>query len=94
MNHQAASVSEGFIIPSALYYLPSVQLVNQHGPILANTSLVFTNAQGQKTSHLGLQPGLLGVKGLTPSDILRPSSVNCYGFKTLDSASSLTDTYL
>ena len=77
----SSSVSEGFIIPSALYYLPSVQLLNQYGPILANTSVVFTNAQGQKTSHLGLQPGILGVKGLTPSDTLRPSSVNSMDLK-------------
>lgn len=76
-----ASVSEGFIIQSALYYLPSVQLVNQHGPMLANTSLVFTNAQGQQTSHLGLQPGLLGIKALTPVDILSPSLDSCIELK-------------
>jgi hypothetical protein len=77
----SSSVSEGFIIPSALYYLPSAQLLNQYGPILANTSVAFTNAQGHKTAYLKLQPGLLGVKSLTPSEILRPSSANSMDLK-------------
>ena len=75
-------VSEGFIIPSALYYLPSAQLLNQYGPIVANTSLVFTNAQGYKTAHLRLQPGILGVKGFTLSDTVGALSVNAMSYKT------------
>jgi len=81
-SSSSSFVSEGFVIPSALYYLPSVQLLNQYGPIVANTSLVFTNAQGHKTAHLKLQPGILGVKGLTPSDTVRPSLVNFMDLKT------------
>jgi hypothetical protein len=77
-----SSVSEGFIIQSALYYLPSEQLVNQYGPISANTSLVFTNAQGQKIAYLELQPGVLGVKGLTSAETLSPSSANLIDLKT------------
>lgn len=67
-SQASPSVPEGFIAQSTFYYLPSDHLVNQYGPTLATTELAFTNAQGHKTSQVGLQSGLLGIKPLTQDE--------------------------
>lgn len=63
-NQTNLSVQEGFIASSTFYYLLSDHIMSQYGPTLATTELTFTDAQGHKTSQMGLSPGLIAMKAL------------------------------